>query len=167
MKSSTTGQNGGVRVIKEYPFAQVKEKLLLEGEIPPDAIDEAISEFRKYLLLVALGHKSVAMVSREVDTVWHTFILFTKDYAQFSKEAFGFFLHHQPSIPSQPIDPSSRQRFVDAYHQEFGDLPKIWAAGLESDPKGDGCCGEDCAPDPPCSGEPDPTVVSRENSALS
>jgi len=167
MRKTMRAGSSGAGIIMGYPFTQVKEKLLMKGEISPDAVDEAINEFRKYLSLVALGYKSVAMVSREVDAVWHTFILFTKDYAKFCQEAFGFFLHHQPSIPSQPIDPSARRRFVEAYRQEFGELPRIWAVGLENDPKGDGCCGESCSPDPSCSGEPDPTVVSQTGLALS
>lgn len=31
-----------------------------------------------------------------VDMMWHTFLLFTKDYAQFCERYFGFFVHHAP-----------------------------------------------------------------------
>lgn len=145
--------------INSYSFAQVREKLLVGKKLSPERIDEAIVEFRKYLTLIAQGHQSVAMTSRDVDEVWHTFILFTKDYASFCEQAFGFFLHHQPSLPSQPIDPASRDRFVAAYHEHFGELPTIWAGSPT-----DGCCGEQCAPTPSCSGEPAPTY--KQTAAL-
>ena len=31
-----------------------------------------------------------------VDLMWHQFILFTKDYADFCQDQFGFFIHHVP-----------------------------------------------------------------------
>lgn len=40
------------------------------------------------------------MPSRIVDEAWHTFILFTREYADFCERAFGGFLHHAPSGPA-------------------------------------------------------------------
>lgn len=34
--------------------------------------------------------------ARAIDLMWHTFLLFTKDYARFCDRYFGFFVHHQP-----------------------------------------------------------------------
>jgi hypothetical protein len=31
-----------------------------------------------------------------IDMMWHTFLLFTRDYARFCRTYFGFFVHHQP-----------------------------------------------------------------------
>jgi len=33
----------------------------------------------------------------KIDWMWHTFLLFTKDYAEFCERYFGFFLHHVPT----------------------------------------------------------------------
>ncbi len=35
---------------------------------------------------------------REIDEMWHEFILFTKDYTQFCRDYFGEYLHHLPNI---------------------------------------------------------------------
>jgi len=35
---------------------------------------------------------------REIDEMWHEFILFTKDYTQFCQLYFGEYLHHLPNI---------------------------------------------------------------------
>jgi hypothetical protein len=32
-----------------------------------------------------------------LDEMWHTFILFTKEYQSFCEKYFGFFLHHSPT----------------------------------------------------------------------
>ena len=31
-----------------------------------------------------------------VDLMWHTFLLFSRDYAEFCEKYFGFFIHHAP-----------------------------------------------------------------------
>lgn len=127
-----TRKDGSIEQITQYPFAQVREKLLMEEKLSPRVVDEAIAEFRKYLELIALGHRGMGMISHEVDEVWHTFILFTRDYVSFCDETFGFFLHHQPAVPSRPLGTEPRQRFLEAYRHEFGDLPAIWGTQLDS-----------------------------------
>lgn len=34
-----------------------------------------------------------------IDEFWHTFVLHTKDYADFCNEYFGEFIHHSPATP--------------------------------------------------------------------
>lgn len=111
-----------------YTFDQVREKLLLDGRLPAIKVDEAIAEFRKYLSLIALGHQGLGMISADIDEVWHTFILFTREYSEFCHRAFGYYLHHQPGIPSKPLGKMPRRRFLQAYRTEFGELPAIWSA---------------------------------------
>lgn len=125
---TSLGVEGAFNRINHYSLAQVREKLLMERKVDEAIIDTAISEFRKYLSLIALGHKGIGMISRDVDEVWHTFILFTRDYTDFCNEVFGRYIHHQPSVPSQPLGNEPRRLFVDAYRQNFGDLPPIWRA---------------------------------------
>lgn len=43
-------------------------------------------------------HRMVAMPSQVVDVAWHEFILFTRAYAAFSRQAIGRFLHHTPTV---------------------------------------------------------------------
>jgi hypothetical protein len=38
----------------------------------------------------------VSMPSQVVDDLWHEFILFTRDYRNFCRNAFGRYLHHTP-----------------------------------------------------------------------
>ena len=42
------------------------------------------------------------MPSRVVDDLWHEFILYTRDYEQFCKRAFGHFMHHTPAVAMGP-----------------------------------------------------------------
>lgn len=44
------------------------------------------------------GRQFVAMPSQVVDDLWHEFILYTKNYDEYCKRAFGQFLHHTPAV---------------------------------------------------------------------
>jgi hypothetical protein len=44
------------------------------------------------------GKRFVSMPSRAVDDLWHEFILYTREYKQFCRRAFGSFLHHTPAV---------------------------------------------------------------------
>lgn len=39
--------------------------------------------------------------ARVIDLMWHTFLLFTKDYAAYCRDHFGFFVHHQPRLRAE------------------------------------------------------------------
>lgn len=112
--------------ILTYPFSSVKEKVLSEGSIPEEIVDEAIDEFRRYLILIHLGYRGMAMCSKYVDEVWHAFILHTRDYAAFCESVFGTFLHHEPGTIKNPISTEAVEKFVSAYQTVFGEVPLIW-----------------------------------------
>lgn len=140
-KRTKKNQASCIRLIEEYSFSKVREKIYWEKSVLEEDLNIAIHEFRKYLILIVKGHRRLAMISPKVDEVWHTFILFTEDYASFCEKVFGFFLHHHPALPSQPLDPGSIKRFMKAYEGEFGDLGSIW---LPETSCCDGGCGSGC-----------------------
>ena len=41
----------------------------------------------------------------QLDEMWHTFLLFTRDYADFCERYFGFFLHHIPQDDAEDERP--------------------------------------------------------------
>lgn len=47
---------------------------------------------------------------KEIDDMWHEFILFTEDYTEFCIHYFGQYIHHKPVIPNN--DPFERE-FVE------------------------------------------------------
>ena len=53
---------------------------------------------RQYFTVCALANRQMtAMPSRVTDDAWHLFILFTRDYEEFCRRAFGHYLHHTPA----------------------------------------------------------------------
>ncbi|MEW6678546.1 MAG: hypothetical protein AB1421_11560 [Pseudomonadota bacterium] len=54
---------------------------------------------RKFFLAYLNGRlEPVSMPSQVVDDLWHEFILYTRHYDAFCKQAFGRFLHHTPAV---------------------------------------------------------------------
>lgn len=61
--------------------------------------EEVFLETKRWLWLCAT-HPSLALPlfseARAIDEMWHTFLLFSRDYAAFCEEHFGAFVHHCP-----------------------------------------------------------------------
>jgi hypothetical protein len=71
---------------------------------PPEAA-EVFREMLKWLYLcyraATAGPEGVACTMfaevEKIDWMWHTFLLFTRDYSDFCQRYFGVFLHHVPN----------------------------------------------------------------------
>jgi hypothetical protein len=125
----------------------VEERLVSKVGATPEGAREAIQEFKRYMALVGLGYRGLGMASPLVDEAWHTFILFTKDYAAFCQVAFGEFIHHVPRTSRDPQTTDGTERFVRAYREVFGDLSTIWGERIpyaKDDGAPSGCGTEDC-----------------------
>ncbi len=49
----------------------------------------------------AFSQSPLASEALVIDLMWHTFLLFTKDYSDFCQRHFGFFIHHYPMSREQ------------------------------------------------------------------
>lgn len=75
------------KLFKRYPHFTRKEAAL---------VSQGLRQF--FLAYHKGGHKYVAMPSQVADDLWHEFILYTRNYAEFCRKAFGGFLHHTPAV---------------------------------------------------------------------
>ena len=60
-----------------------------------------------------------------MDEMWHTFVLFTKEYAAYCEEKFGRFVHH---VPTTKAEKDERER-------ERESNPEGFRAQVEAAPK--------------------------------
>jgi hypothetical protein len=72
------------RVAKHYP------------QLTAEEIDIIMLGLKRYFILILKYEQPITMPSRAVDTAWHEFLLFSKEYHYFCKKSFGRFLHHTP-----------------------------------------------------------------------
>lgn len=54
-------------------------------------------ECKKFLYLCSITDNPLSP-SKGIDAIWHTFILFTKDYNNFCLNYLGRFVHHTPDV---------------------------------------------------------------------
>lgn len=75
------------RLAKRRPELGLKERALVARGL------------RQFFLAHHLsGGRFVSMPSQIADDLWHEFILYTKNYDAFCRQAFGRFLHHTPAV---------------------------------------------------------------------
>ena len=88
------------RFIDSYEFPdKVKEGVLKAhphlSRAQANRVTETLREY--FHVCNEAGRSFISMPSDAVDTAWHEFILFTRQYADFCDKAFGRFLHHTPA----------------------------------------------------------------------
>ena len=88
-------------------------------------------EGKRFLVLCAMNAQPYA-VGGEVDSFWHTFVLFTVRYAKFCQAVAGHFIHHIPGDDMTDDAATARARYAATlrdYQLAFGqalDL-SIWS----------------------------------------
>ena len=135
--------------LENFQAPYVEEKLLNEGMFDsPEKYQEAFNEFKKYIVLVQLSGKKLAMTSKAVDAVWHQFILFTQEYHDFCNKFLGSYLHHRPNTSFTPLHPDGRKYLQEAYTEMYGNIPAIWNLSADCDGTASGSCGPSCTCNP-------------------
>ncbi len=84
--------------------------------------DKAQNPHNLDLDFICVMHEEMRMI----DEMWHAFIIFTRDYADFCQSYFGHFIHHVPNVvEDQPIvstDFENQTRlFLDYVYEQLGE----------------------------------------------
>ena len=127
----------------EYDHPALKERMVVKTKWSEDAANELFEDMKRFLYLCAVNEGAMAP-PEEIDEIWHNFILFTGDYADFCNETVGFFLHHQPLTVAQRAksDGSMIERTRTAARHAFGDdLSAYWSFNKIPGSCGPGVCG--------------------------
>jgi len=115
--------------IKPYEAPFLEERVLGKDVLEsPELYPTAFDEFKKFASISVTSREQVAMISDQVDNVWHEFVLFTRQYANFCNNHLGKFLHHSPNTTSTPAAEGSVERFLTLYTKNFGAPHEIWGA---------------------------------------
>ncbi|WMN18770.1 hypothetical protein QL104_05015 [Pseudomonas piscis] len=88
-------------LLMQYKNEDVIHKFREEWKVSEDEAKDIFDETKKFLFLASVTtQKCFNLDINEplliIDKMWHTFILFTEDYADFCNTHFGTMLHHQP-----------------------------------------------------------------------
>jgi hypothetical protein len=98
--------------------------------------ERLFAEVKRFIVLVRHDTETTwDMYSRRVDEAWHQFVLFTREYIDFSLEYFGNYVQHSPGIATPTGDgagtnPENSPCFHDfkkRYEEFYGiPLPDVW-----------------------------------------
>ena len=122
----TAGQLHALALLDRYDLTPVRERLIRKELLTPALVDLMIFEFRRYLGLRLVHERSMPMLSRAVDEVWHTTILFTRLYADLCDRVFGAFVHHDPATEAWEDLDKRWSDFSASYHHLYGPLGMLW-----------------------------------------
>jgi hypothetical protein len=108
-----------------YENSELVERIKDKQNLSEEAVHAVFDDLKRFLYLCANspGHHSPPPA---IDSAWHQFILYTKDYAAFCEEMFGRFIHHKPASYFQPKTRGGIQRTIEAARIHFGTLSKNW-----------------------------------------
>lgn len=122
----TPRQTELVSRLNNYHHPGLGAKLEQSGKMIVEDFPEYFDEFKKWVI-VADGLETTPMTSEPVDDIWHQFILFTKDYADFGKDVLGYFLHHAPAVGNPTrISKGQADEFKNTYEGLFGNIHPTW-----------------------------------------
>jgi hypothetical protein len=105
MTPATTNELVSLEDVLRYRHPGVIRRYAREHQSTPEEAAELFRETLKWLYLCARaeehGPEGLALAVHpeieKIDWMWHTFLLFTRDYAEFCERHFGFFIHHVPN----------------------------------------------------------------------
>jgi hypothetical protein len=132
-------QSAQARFIENFPLHGLLDRRLAARRPELDATQRAavLDALRDYFIFCRqAGRRMLAMPSQAVDDAWHEFILFTRQYDNFCRHAFGYFLHHTPAeamrSPTQATGGLKRAWRLACAHEEINPrqperLPRLFA----------------------------------------
>lgn len=106
-----------------FPFDDILKRYSKDYDINLEIAKEHEKELKRFLALAAIHPQRIYGMAGDVDKLWHTFLLFTKQYLQFSEEVAGRFLHHVPvgSKDDKEGDENAYLQMLSDYEEAFGE----------------------------------------------
>jgi hypothetical protein len=95
--------------ICKYKNEDVIYSFLDRFDLTYDETDDLFKETYKWLWLCAkaqsqgFGALHINSDLRILDQAWHTFVLYTKEYHEFCRKHFSYFVHHKPTTYKEKV----------------------------------------------------------------
>ncbi|MEQ1936328.1 MAG: hypothetical protein ABL962_20930, partial [Fimbriimonadaceae bacterium] len=112
-----------------FDIEKIVARYIRDNGLTEEVAREHEIEIKRYLAMCAINPKAHYGMRGPIDELWHTFVIFTRDYARFCKEVAGRFIHHIPETPEERGRGSDNYaRFLKDYEETFGHPapPQYW-----------------------------------------
>jgi 2-polyprenyl-3-methyl-5-hydroxy-6-metoxy-1,4-benzoquinol methylase len=96
-------------VVLRYQNENVVDRFIVDHDASPRQAATLFEDAKRWLWLCAVAQRDKELGVQDVpdmiifetqtdlDEMWHTFLLFTRDYVEFCHQYFGFYIHHAPT----------------------------------------------------------------------
>ena len=112
-----------------FPMEDVVTRYAKDHDLPLSVAQDHERELKRYLALFAINPDTKYGMRGQIDELWHTFLMFTKEYAQFCNQVAGRFIHHVPAttLPKQGTA-KEYERFLTDYEAVYAEPspPELW-----------------------------------------
>jgi hypothetical protein len=145
-----------LKIAREQDLSAVIARYCAHQNETPERAGRIADELRHFLILCIRSSDQGYAIRDPIDEMWHTFLIFTKEYFHFCHSLGKRYLHHEPVGDRNDADAGrkrleSYEQLLKDYNQTFGyPAPAdIWPAPSMTIMKGPDC-GADCSYFPPC-----------------
>lgn len=145
MGSSVAERTTGRALVPDDLFERLTEFLAREDNLTEARAARIIDQALAFLMTLA-GHEGKPLSpSRAVDPGWHTFVLHTREYAEWCQNTAGRFMHHNPLPGSGARDGIAVRRTVAAMEAAGFAVDRcLWGVAADcNEPTCDGDDGRD------------------------
>jgi hypothetical protein len=87
-------------------------------------------ELHRFFELTRDTDEPLAMMSTQVDELWHTFLSMSESYHSYCAARYREFIHHRPLTSATLVPFSSLRRVTELYERRYGSLPPVWTDGV-------------------------------------
>lgn len=84
-------------LVDDVTWSRLVKRIVVDEELEQDVAEKIMNEALGFLKLVAENPGNGFSPAPLVDIGWHTFILYTREYAAFCEKIAGRFIHHMPT----------------------------------------------------------------------
>lgn len=116
--------------ILSYQHDRVLERYAMDFEVSHEEAKRRFDAFKEFMVVCAVkpGPK---VTSDPIDMMWHTFLLFTRDYKEFCEQYLGRFINHEPFEDANPSTYLETRAFAQQF---FGELDEgLWPVEAKGD----------------------------------
>ena len=96
----------------------------------PAFVEQMAAQYRRFLGIIAAYPDDRFPISEMVDEMWHTHILFTRDYVAMSLATRGEYINHDPVLDAEhkaSIEPYYHKGTLIRYRELYGEsAPRFW-----------------------------------------
>lgn len=124
-----------IQEIERLDLEVPREAAIQAGHLTSAEAPSVERELRRFLALCLLARRGVIDEAgigptKPVDKLWHSFVLWTKEYVDFCERALGGYLHHEYGLTPPPEDDGSRMReALETYFERVDE--EVWAGSLD------------------------------------